>query len=91
MENGGYNRYAYEGVLGHEAIQSRADAELLAYEADHGKTVEDQTINNEDIDEAVEEVKEEQQEVLNGETEEPIEATDTETDTPEEQREHLGQ
>lgn len=65
VENGGYNRYAYEGVLGHEAIQARTDAELSAYEAENGKTAEDEpAIDEEEIEEAVEEVKEEQEAVI---------------------------
>ncbi|MEM7793357.1 MAG: M48 family metallopeptidase [Cyanobacteria bacterium P01_C01_bin.118] len=63
VENGGYNRYAYEGVLGHEAIQSRADAELTAYEAENGRT--DETVaDDEEIEEAVEEVKKEQEDAI---------------------------
>lgn len=66
VENGGYNRYAYEGVLGHEALQSRAEAELAAYEADNGKTVEQDTIaDDEDIEEAVEDVQQEQDDIMN--------------------------
>ncbi|MBT9317078.1 M48 family metallopeptidase [Leptothoe spongobia] len=62
VENGGYNRYAYEGVLGHEAIQKRAEAELAAHEAANGKPDEDEPVaNDEDIEAAVEEVKEEQE------------------------------
>lgn len=34
VERGGYNRYAYEGVARHEAIQALVEAELAAYEAE---------------------------------------------------------
>ena len=68
VDNGGYNRYAYEGVLGHEAIQMRAEAELAAYEAKNGETTEEPVASDEEIEEAVEEVKEEQAETENSET-----------------------
>ena len=65
VENGGYNRYAYEGVLGHEAMQQRAETELAAYEAENGETMEDETVaDDEDIEEAVEEVQQEQEDAL---------------------------
>ncbi|NEQ49844.1 MAG: M48 family metalloprotease [Leptolyngbya sp. SIO3F4] len=65
VENGGYNRYAYEGVLGHEALQTRTEAELSAYETEHGKTSENSTVaDDEEIEEAVEEVKEEQEAII---------------------------
>ncbi|NEZ54741.1 peptidase M48 Ste24p, partial [Leptolyngbyaceae cyanobacterium CCMR0081] len=70
VENGGYNRYAYEGVLGHEAQQARAEAELAAYEAENGETVEDETVADDDeIEEAVEDVQQEQEEAMDAETE----------------------
>lgn len=34
VERGGYNRYAYEGVARHEAIQALVEAELAAHEAE---------------------------------------------------------
>ena len=80
VENGGYNRYAYEGVLGHEAKQARAEAELAAYEAENGKTLDDpdETVaDDEEIEEAVEEVQQEQEEAVDAETE-----NSTETDEP---------
>ncbi|MEM9806784.1 MAG: M48 family metallopeptidase [Cyanobacteria bacterium P01_D01_bin.56] len=71
VENGGYNRYAYEGVLDHEAMQARADVELAAYEDENGETLEDETVaDDEEIDEAVEEVQQEQEEILETEEEE---------------------
>ncbi|MEM8613448.1 MAG: M48 family metalloprotease [Cyanobacteria bacterium P01_H01_bin.105] len=73
VENGGYNRYAYEGVLSHEAIQTRAEAELAAYEAENGETVEDESVTDEEIDEAVEEVKEEQEDAIEGNEAESVE------------------
>ena len=70
VENGGYNRYAYEGVLGHEPMQMRAEAELAAYEAENGKTAENETVaDDEEIEEAVEDVQQEQEEAINAETE----------------------
>ncbi|MBX2864047.1 MAG: M48 family metalloprotease [Leptolyngbyaceae cyanobacterium MAG.088] len=70
VENGGYNRYAYEGVLGHEAMQRHAEAELSAYEAENEETVEDETvIEDEEIEDAAEEVKEEQEEAIEAEIE----------------------
>lgn len=68
VENGGYNRYAYEGVLGHEAMQTRAEAALTAYEAENGSTANETVAEDEEIEEAVEEVKEEQSEVLEEQT-----------------------
>ncbi|MEA5466861.1 M48 family metallopeptidase [Leptothoe sp. PORK10 BA2] len=65
VENGGYNRYAYEGVLGHEAMQAKAEAELAAYEAENNKTDEDEPVaNDEDIDDAVEEIQVEQEDAI---------------------------
>lgn len=79
VENGGYNRYAYEGVLGHEPIQMRAEAELAAYEAENGETVENEAVaEDEEIEEAVEEVKEEQEDLLEEETEPTEEVTSEE-------------
>ncbi|MGD1854156.1 MAG: M48 family metalloprotease [Leptolyngbyaceae cyanobacterium] len=80
VDNGGYNRYAYEGVLGHEAIQMRAEAELAAYEAKNGETTEEPVASDEEIEEAVEEVKEEQAETENSETL-PSEQTAPDTDS----------
>ncbi len=65
VENGGYNRYAYEGVLGHEAMQRRAEAELALHDADNSETVEDEPVaNDEDIEEAVEDVQQEQEDAI---------------------------
>ncbi|MEM7064922.1 MAG: M48 family metalloprotease [Cyanobacteria bacterium P01_B01_bin.77] len=62
VENGGYNRYAYEGILDHEAMQVHAETELAAYEAKNGETVDDETVaDDEEIEAAVEEVQQEQQ------------------------------
>ncbi|MFG6105505.1 M48 family metalloprotease [Leptothoe sp. EHU-05/26/07-4] len=70
VENGGYNRYAYEGVLGHEAQQARAEVELAAYEAENGETVEDETVADDaEIEEAVEDVQQEQEEAIDAEAE----------------------
>lgn len=78
VENGGYNRYAYEGVLDHEAMQNRAEAEITAHEEKSGKTdTDDPVANDEDIEDAVEEVKEEQEEAIEtpeAVTEEPASA-----------------
>lgn len=69
VENGGFNRYAYEGVLSHEAIQARAEAELAAYEAENGEAEEEETVaDDEEIEEAVEDVQQEQEEVIDAET-----------------------
>lgn len=79
VENGGYNRYAYEGVLDHEAMQALAEVELAAYEAENGETVEDDTVaNDEDIEEAVEEVQQEQTSESETESEAPEDATEQE-------------
>ena len=43
IENGGYDRYAYEGILTHEAMQARAGAELAAYEAEQSAPGEEET------------------------------------------------
>ncbi|NEP62022.1 MAG: M48 family metalloprotease [Symploca sp. SIO2G7] len=70
VENGGYNRYAYEGVLGHEAIQARADVELTAYEAENGETADDQPVaSDEEIEDAIEDVQQEQEEAVDAESE----------------------
>ncbi|MEO0867615.1 MAG: M48 family metallopeptidase, partial [Cyanobacteria bacterium J06642_11] len=75
VENGGYNRYAYEGVLDHEAMQARAETELAAYEAENGETRADDTVaDDNEIEDAVEDVKAEQEEAIE------IEATETNTD-----------
>lgn len=79
VENGGYNRYAYEGVLDHEAMQARAETELTAYEEENGETVEDETVaDDEEIEEAVEEVQEEQEEAI--EATPPTEDEDIQTE-----------
>ncbi|MEL6879615.1 MAG: M48 family metalloprotease [Cyanobacteria bacterium J06607_10] len=44
VERGGYNRYAYEGVASHEAIQTIVARELAAYEAEQAAENGEQTI-----------------------------------------------
>ncbi|MEL6228830.1 MAG: M48 family metalloprotease [Cyanobacteria bacterium J06627_3] len=62
VENGGYNRYAYEGVLDHEAMQTLADIELTAHEAKSKDAEDDEPIVDDDeIEDAVEDVQEEQE------------------------------
>ncbi|MEL7506506.1 MAG: M48 family metalloprotease [Cyanobacteria bacterium J06633_23] len=62
VENGGYNRYAYEGVLDHEAMQTLADVELTAHEAKSKDAEDDEPIVDDDeIEDAVEDVQEEQE------------------------------
>ncbi|MEO1682357.1 MAG: M48 family metalloprotease [Cyanobacteria bacterium J06631_12] len=56
VEQGGYNRYAYEGIANHEEIQAIVARELAAYEAE--QTDDDASAEEsaeETVDEAVEE------------------------------------
>jgi predicted Zn-dependent protease len=58
VEAGGYNRYAYEGVISHEEIKAITAKALKDYTGERGDADDD------DIQDAVEEVKEEREEVL---------------------------
>ncbi|MEO1591278.1 MAG: M48 family metallopeptidase [Cyanobacteria bacterium J06632_22] len=71
VERGGYNRYAYEGVASHEAIQALTLAELETYKAQE-KLGEDEETPADSVEDAVEEVQQEQQEA---------EVADAEADT----------
>ena len=53
VERGGYNRYAYEGIISHEEIQAIVDRELAADQAEQGTEQSSQ----ETVDDAVEEHK----------------------------------
>ena len=65
VEDGGYNRYAYEGVLDHETMQALADVELTAHEAKRNDAEDDEpVVNDDDIEDAVEDVQKEQEEAI---------------------------
>ncbi|MEO0457641.1 MAG: M48 family metalloprotease [Cyanobacteria bacterium P01_A01_bin.114] len=72
IEFGGYNRYGYEGVLSHEAIQELTQIALDEHEAEEAADGEEDI----DIEDAVEDIKEEreQAEAEASEVEEPEEA-----------------
>ncbi|MEM9907178.1 MAG: M48 family metallopeptidase, partial [Cyanobacteria bacterium P01_D01_bin.44] len=57
IEFGGYNRYGYEGVLSHEAIQELTQIALDEHEAKEAAEGEEDI----DIEDAVEDIKEEQE------------------------------
>ena len=65
VENGGYNRYAYEGVLSHEAMQTLTEAELAAHETQGEDAANDEpVVDDEEIEDAVEDVQAEQEEII---------------------------
>ena len=61
VERGGYNRYAYEGVASHEAIQALTLAEIEIYKAEQKLGEEDDPADS--VEDAIEEVQQEQGEI----------------------------
>ncbi|MEO0756240.1 MAG: M48 family metalloprotease [Cyanobacteria bacterium J06648_16] len=67
VERGGYNRYAYEGVASHEAIQALTIDEMESHKVT--EKLGDESNPEDSVEDAIEEVREEQSEILEADPE----------------------